>query len=199
MPDFFITSDLHLNHQNIIQYCNRPFSSVEEMNTAIIQNWNNAVSKEDTIYVVGDVIMGSFSDIDRLLGQLNGNKILIVGNHDKPRTKKLYSHFAELHKKYDIEFEGKTVLLRHIPMYNELPPEYEFQICGHVHEKWKVRHKVINASVDVWDFKPVLFETMFDEYLRLCKNVQSDDLHKELDYGEKEEGMGSQGCSVLCP
>ena len=54
----YFTSDLHFNHANIIMLCNRPFQSVEEMNRVLIENWNNAVNKNDDVYVLGDFIMG---------------------------------------------------------------------------------------------------------------------------------------------
>jgi calcineurin-like phosphoesterase family protein len=191
MSDFYVTSDLHLNHQNIIQYCGRPFSSMEEMNEMLVSNWNSIVKDEDTIYVVGDVIMGRTEWIDGTLSRLKGNKILISGNHDKPRMRYLHANFSEVHKRMDVEFEGKTILLKHHPLYAELPPEYAFQICGHVHNNWKVKDRVINASVDVWDFKPVLFETMVDEYYRLCKNALNQGICKGTTDGEEKEGMGS--------
>ena len=48
MANIYVTSDTHFNHKNIIEYCNRPYSSVEEMNKAIIDNWNSVVKDEDT-------------------------------------------------------------------------------------------------------------------------------------------------------
>ena len=55
MPKIFFTSDLHFGHKNIIRFDNRPFSTVEEMDEALIRNWNAKVSDEDTVYVLGDI------------------------------------------------------------------------------------------------------------------------------------------------
>ena len=52
----YFTSDLHLGHENVIKLCNRPFDSIEEMDEALIHNWNRKVTNRDTVYVLGDLI-----------------------------------------------------------------------------------------------------------------------------------------------
>jgi calcineurin-like phosphoesterase family protein len=76
----FFTSDLHLNHANIIKFCNRPFSCVSEMNNTLINNWNSKVGKYDHTFILGDF---AFSNAKMFLSQLNGTKSLIIGDHDK--------------------------------------------------------------------------------------------------------------------
>lgn len=83
MSKWFAISDLHFDHNRIIQYCSRPFSSVEEMNEKLIQNWNSKVKAEDMVVVAGDFsISKSKEKIANILRRLNGNKILTLGNHD---------------------------------------------------------------------------------------------------------------------
>jgi calcineurin-like phosphoesterase family protein len=134
------------------------------MNEAIIQNWNAVVKPNDTVYVVGDIIMGKSTEIDKLLKVLQGQKVLVIGNHDKQRLRFLRPFMKEVHKSLDFEFEGKEILVRHKPMYDALPIQYDLQICGHVHEKWKTGNRMVNVGVDVWDFKPVLVEAVVDYY-----------------------------------
>lgn len=83
MSRIFLTSDLHLGHDNIIEYSNRPFDSLEEMHEVIIDRWNTVVSKDDTVFVLGDYAMGDrATELSKLLS-LNGTKILVNGNHDR--------------------------------------------------------------------------------------------------------------------
>ena len=80
--NIWFTSDLHLGHENIIKYCNRPFSSIEEMDEELITRWNDVVSQNDTIYHLGDFALGSHQVAVRYLEQLNGRIILQQGSHD---------------------------------------------------------------------------------------------------------------------
>lgn len=81
MSSIFFTSDSHFGHNNVIKYCNRPFSSIGEMDEKLISEWNNTVSKNDTVYHLGDF---TFGDHKPYLNRLNGkNKYLILGNHDR--------------------------------------------------------------------------------------------------------------------
>lgn len=77
----YFTSDTHYYHNNVIKYCSRPYQSVEEMDEALIKNWNDVVRPEDTVYVLGDFSL-SFRAVELISSRLMGNKILIPGNHD---------------------------------------------------------------------------------------------------------------------
>ena len=78
----YFISDTHFHHHNIINYCNRPFKDVNEMNKIIINNWNNIVTENDTVYHLGDFCLFSDEEIKNIFNKLNGNKILIRGNHE---------------------------------------------------------------------------------------------------------------------
>jgi calcineurin-like phosphoesterase family protein len=85
----WFTSDTHLSHRNIIQYCNRPDQTVLDMDKRIINNWNKVVRKDDIIYHLGDFsFCNKKNEVEELLRQLNGQKHLIVGNHDRDETQK---------------------------------------------------------------------------------------------------------------
>lgn len=86
--DFF-TSDTHFGHKNIILYCNRPFSSVEEMDNQMITNWNSKVGVNDTVYHLGDFAFYPQDKIHEILSRLNGFINFVPGNHDKNLIKAL--------------------------------------------------------------------------------------------------------------
>lgn len=81
----WLTSDLHLFHKNIIQYCSRPYEDEYKMNDAIVDVWNSTVDSEDRVIVVGDLTAGLFDRKEQLaeiITRLKGKKVLVVGNHD---------------------------------------------------------------------------------------------------------------------
>ena len=81
MANFYI-SDLHIGHENILRFDNRPFADVNEMNNKLIENWNARVRSDDTVYILGDFIWAKESEWPSIVGSLAGNKVLIRGNHD---------------------------------------------------------------------------------------------------------------------
>lgn len=81
----WFTADTHFGHANIIKYCDRPFADVDEMDAALITNWNKWVKPTDTVWHLGDFTMGGVADAHKYFAQLNGN-INILSNpwhHDK--------------------------------------------------------------------------------------------------------------------
>ena len=83
----YFTSDLHLGHSNIISLCNRPFANIEEMDKVLIENWNRKVKKNDTVYVMGDIVWDK-KKVAYYMEQLTGRKTLVIGNHDSHWVKK---------------------------------------------------------------------------------------------------------------
>lgn len=115
MNKTFFTSDTHFGHTNIIKYTNRPFSSVEEMNDVLIQNWNAKVKAGDTVYHLGDFAFGE-KYIHAIFPKLNGRIILIKGNHDK-RDVKVLRQYAEVHEALEIKNDRLgSIILFHYPI-----------------------------------------------------------------------------------
>ena len=114
-PKTFFTSDLHVGHLNVIQYCNRPYKTIEEMNEAILKIWNKTVSKNDIVYVLGDFSLNT-RYVEMYLPKMNGEKRLIVGNHDSCFETKLgqkKEKTAKMKKRY-YEAGFKTIQTSHM-------------------------------------------------------------------------------------
>lgn len=80
----FVTSDHHFDYKNIIEFCNRPFSNVKEMNEALLYNWNTKVGKDDNVYFLGDLVFSKHShSMEYWVEKLNGDITFIKGNHNK--------------------------------------------------------------------------------------------------------------------
>lgn len=159
--DFF-TSDTHFFHKNVIQYCGRPYCCQHSMNEALVRLWNEQVSKPNQrIFVLGDFAFGNPKGIKRVLDRLNGYKILIKGNHDPGRNKMVELGFDEAWLQAECTYEGQTVFMQHVP-HRLRAPEFDFHLCGHVHEKWAKVDNIINVGVDIWDMKPQRLKYIFD-------------------------------------
>lgn len=136
MKNIFFTSDTHFYHTNIIKYCNRPFSSVEEMNQKLIENWNNTVSEHDTIFHLGDFMFKK--NWEEILSQLNGHIHLILGNHDCTTFKNKYrQYFDSVQEQLTIKVEDIKLILTHFPLlcyHGSTENESNiWNIHGHVH------------------------------------------------------------------
>ncbi len=79
----WFTADLHLGHENIIRYCERPFADAQTMDRSLVQGWNHTVGADDTVWVLGDVALGKISHTLPLVSSLSGRKLLVAGNHDR--------------------------------------------------------------------------------------------------------------------
>ena len=136
MSQNFYISDLHFGHANVIKFDKRPFATIEEMDTALIRNWNEAVRKNDNIYILGDFCWGKSEQWVELLSQLRGNKYLIAGNHDIKNPSSTVRRYFQDWKDYkEIDDKGRRVILCHypIPFYKSDYSESTFMLHGHVH------------------------------------------------------------------
>ena len=132
----FYIADYHFSHSNIIKFDKRPFNSVEEMDRKMIENWNNVVSKEDIVYILGDFCWGTEDRWIEILNQLKGNKVLIRGNHDiKDMPQQLKNQFQYIKDYAEVKDNGKRVLLSHYPMpfYRGAYNSDIVHLYGHIH------------------------------------------------------------------
>ena len=142
----YYISDTHLGHYNIIRLCNRPFSSVEEMDETIINNWNNVVKDTDTVYIGGDFCYKSGKDPVEYLKRLNGHKHLLVGNHDKsvlknPTARRYFESTKDI---MNITDEDKRVVLCHYPMV-----EWDGFFRGAIHLYGHIHNNISNNTYGI--------------------------------------------------
>lgn len=157
----FVISDTHFNHENVIRYSNRPYSSVEEMNEFLIANWNDVVGSDDVIICLGDFALGKKEDIPGIVARLNGIKILVRGNHD--RNKSFYEKCGFNFVCNDMEYtplsgrNNRPIIFSHHPRLGMSIDEVN--IHGHIHEKELDetfdRSRYFNASVENINYTPI--------------------------------------------
>lgn len=181
----WLTSDTHFNHKNVIKYCNRPYQTVEDMNERLINNWNERVGIDDTVFHLGDFGFGNASKLADIRIRLNGRIFFVLGNHDLSISKSQWQHTVGMTGVYG-SYELEEFLLYHYP--KESPegdktkgklqrPPIEFEgwcLTGHVHEHWRIKNKCLNVGVDVHDYRPL----SLDECRKIIKQYEEVDENK---------------------
>lgn len=132
MTNVWFTSDIHFGHKNIIKYCEARshFDSVEEMNEYLVDAWNDTVRTKDIVWVLGDFAFGG-KYIDTLTPKLNGDKRLIMGNHDGYGAQRFLN--AGFTKVYGAHEKYKCIMT-HVPVHTSQFPRFRANIHGHTHE-----------------------------------------------------------------
>lgn len=153
--NIYFTADTHFGHANIIDYTNRPFKSVSEMDEKLIENWNTIIHPTDVVFHLGDFTLFGVESWKYFLSQLNGTKYLIAGNHDKNITPTYFNGVFQilnlLIKDEEIE-DGQRITLCHYPMYSWYQSHRgAWHLYGH-------HHGTLNFSIE----KPFPFPTMYD-------------------------------------
>lgn len=166
MAKFYI-SDTHFYHKNIIKYekVRNHYESFEEMNEDMIKRWNDKVSKEDVVYIIGDL---SFRGGDRLvsiLERLNGEKVLILGNHDGLISTSIKERYfkdvsSTRFTKDILNGEEVRIHMSHFPLWDwdcHGHREGTIHLYGHIHDKLELRipkENAYNVSSAIMDLSP---------------------------------------------
>jgi calcineurin-like phosphoesterase family protein len=154
MANYFFTSDQHFDHENIIKFCNRPFSSVLEMNEAIIQRYNELVMPSDIVYHLGDFCFSQHADA--YFRRLHGQKFLIIGNHD--RGKNIHKlPWANVYDLADVLINKRQIVLCHYAMRVwKGSSRGSWHLYGHSHNGLKEPNSLsFDVGVDSWNYYPV--------------------------------------------
>lgn len=144
----FYTSDTHFSHHNILRYENRPYRDTEEMDAALIEKWNDVVSKNDTVYHLGDFVFGGTTKWEKILSQLKGKIHLVLGNHDDRKVVKKMSHYFESVENMIVKnIDKQHLFLFHYPIEIGLTPN-TYSVHGHIHGMPSRMINQINVGVD---------------------------------------------------
>jgi len=160
MSEIFFTSDQHYYHKNIINYCGRPFTDVQEMNEELIKRYNEKVKPGDQVYMLGDFAMWQQ---ERIARRLNGAKHAIRGNHDaKFKNKFLEWGFAWIRDVYQLRIDNKlTIWLAHYA-HRTWPKRHfgAWHLFGHSHGKIIGEGFSTDVGVDCWNYAPVSLDEL---------------------------------------
>lgn len=169
----FYIGDPHLGHEAIIRLCDRPFANADEMDEAIIRNWNSRVTNGDTVFILGDMMFRMKKDPSEYLSRLRGHKILILGNHDaewiwrEGASKHLTTHVSMM----ELIDRNRKVVLCHYPMLTW--PHIRrgsYMVYGHLHGnrendpclRYGLKPQLLNSCVEVNGYQPVTLDEMIE-------------------------------------
>ena len=160
----WFTSDEHFFHKNVIRLCNRPFVNLDEMHKTLVDNHNSVVSKNDTVYHLGDFAFGRGDHVGELILKLNGQHIFMKGNHDDwMKSKKINfdllmnGNMVDYGDEYkEIHYKNEMMVLCHYPMRTWNRSHYGvIQLYGHCHGNLESLKNQYDVGVDNNDYFPI--------------------------------------------
>ena len=162
-------ADPHFGHENIIEMSGRPYYNIQEMNFDMIQKWNRKIKNNDTVYVLGDMFFRC-DNPEYILSQLNGQKHLIVGNHDGSWITKIdvNKYFVSVNILLETSIGSVGATLCHYPLVTWKHQKKTYMIHGHIHndtdsEYWPLlcsNPRILNAGVEINNYEPVTLEEL---------------------------------------
>lgn len=178
----WVTSDTHFGHQNILSYENRveklKVNTVEEHDQELIRRWNSVVCKDDLVIILGDFSFKKAEATNELLKQLNGDKVLVRGNHDIFLDDKKFdkSLFKAIYDYKETKYKGQEIALMHYPIQDFKHQSRETKpavlLFGHIHTfRIEIPKHSYNVGVDVNDYYPVSLTTAIAKALNNKGNI----------------------------
>lgn len=138
--NIYFTSDTHFHHENILKFCNRPFSDIQEMDNKLVENWNSVVSEDSLVFHLGDFAWGGYNAWKHVRDRLNGEIILIKGNHEEKNMTQTAERelFSLVAYQVKIRVEDRAVYLNHYPFLTyagvyRIEKDMVWQLYGHTH------------------------------------------------------------------
>lgn len=170
MSRTWVTADPHFGHANICKFTNydgskmRPWDDVDEMDAALISNWNSVVNPEDRVYLLGDVTFTA-ANMHKYIPQLKGRICLVPGNHEPTKMRRYFALFDDV-RGY---VQRKGFIMSHIPLHPESLGRWGVNIHGHLHrnvvmdgDKPDSRYECV--SVEHTDYTPILLDVVLEKH-----------------------------------
>lgn len=186
----WFTSDHHFNHKNILRFFRedgetriRPsFFDVESMNEYLIDQWNARIAPEDKVYHLGDIIISTSRYVfDNILPRLNGEKILIKGNHDNAKISMYMDYFkdirSEVMKKHPVTLQH--ILFTHRPIRIAEENRDVLNVHGHIHQNVIDDIRYLNVSVENTAYQPLEWQEIVEIFNMRRKISVSNLMEKE--------------------
>jgi calcineurin-like phosphoesterase family protein len=166
MSNLWFTSDTHYHHSNILKFTKRPYSSVQEMNESLVDNWNSVVKSKDTVYHLGDFAFPcKEQEAVNILKRLNGHKHFIRGNHDECIKREALKYFESFDHMKKLKVNNMFVVLCHFPLEAwENSYHGSMHIHGHTHKDLPTSQNMrrMEVSVDSCGMFPISFEEVYE-------------------------------------
>lgn len=171
-PFTHVYSDPHFGHARIIEYCERPFGSVEEMNGELFDQYWKGVDNDAHVLWLGDCVFGGLAPFRHFLDLMPGRKTLVRGNHDRREVCELFDVVVD---ELAFEFDGLKLRASHYPQALTFGAEIgrfgdrrpvlrhgEWLLHGHTHapERINRERREVHCGVDAWDYAPVALDTI---------------------------------------
>jgi calcineurin-like phosphoesterase family protein len=193
MPSIFLTSDTHFGHAGICKFTNsdgspvRPWDDVEEMNEEMIKRWNETVGPKDKVYHLGDVVINR--RYLTILDRLNGDKVLIKGNHDIFKLKDYVNYFRDI-RAYHV-MDG--CILSHIPVHKDSIARFGANIHGHTHGNRVMKTITVHSNPGAGDMGYDEVDVIDPDYFSVC--VEHTD-YRPISFDEVVQKIKDQGGQI---
>lgn len=162
-PTFWVTSDTHFTHTNVIDFCDRPYRRVGDMNRDLVNRWNALVGHDDIVIHLGDFAFDrrEKSAIRRIFSKLNGRKWLVQGNHDDAAVTR--QKWEQVHPDaLDMEYKGVRFHMSHKPPTAPDRSGSVIYLHGHLHT-YEASMPVYDVGVDAHNYYPLALDDLVEE------------------------------------
>ena len=182
----WFTSDLHFGHKKVIEYGNRKFNDVEEMDNHMIKVWQSKVQRSDKVYVLGDFSFRKPAETNTIMNKLPGQKFLVKGNHDHKKELKKIQGWDWVQPYHELKHDNEFVILSHYPFEVWRDSHHgSWHLHGHSHGTLPPKGRRMDVGVDAIGTSEVLisFDSVREKLIPIP--VYQSDYHrcKKPDFG----------------